>query len=78
MSHLENAPKLVSLEGVELGAEDVGRSTIFHFEAADGTVLTLDLITVLRLLRNMQELGFLPPISDDWSLRVMSCYGEEI
>lgn len=78
MSPADNAPRLVGLVGVELGEEDVGRCTIFHFVAENGDRLTLDLIEVLRLLRYMQEVGFLPPISDAWLLRVMSCYGEEI
>lgn len=71
-------PVLVGLDGVVLGEEFPGRSTMFHFKGANGSVLTLDLITVLRLLRRTQELGLLPPFDNEWILQVMGSYGEAI
>ncbi|WP_079212735.1 hypothetical protein [Brucella pituitosa] len=74
----ETGPVLLGLNGVELGEELPGRSTKFHFTGKDGSELILDLITVLRLLRRLQELGRLLPFDNDWALRVCGSFGEAI
>lgn len=72
------APVLLGLEGVDLGDELRGRSTRFHFRSEDGSEFVLDLITVIRLLRRLQELGLLPPFDNNWVLKVSGSYGEAI
>ncbi|WP_152027352.1 hypothetical protein [Brucella pituitosa] len=78
--HLNEKSNLVlfGLDGVELGDELPGRSTRFHFKSEDGSELILDLVTVLRLLRRVQELGLLPPFDSTWVLKVCGSYGEAI
>ena len=69
---------VLGLTGVELGQELPGRSTRFHFQSDDGNELVLDLVTVLRLLRGLQKLGYLPPFDNQWLLKVYGSYGETI